>query len=161
MVECHTTALGFSLSLCLSLLGDSSVLRNELYAPVISYLCAFNFSMFLSFCFTWMYVGNHLKNPINTVQSIPITKVVTATSFHHTDAAAASTHNILLHASAAAVLKTETSIGCNDFDEYNWTDGREHMDEDDLPDRVNQEVTLVFGIKEAKVCKRLKAEMFV
>mmetsp|Transcript_7621 Transcript_7621/g.10910 ORF Transcript_7621/g.10910 Transcript_7621/m.10910 type:complete len:379 (+) Transcript_7621:276-1412(+) len=79
-------------------------------------------------------------------------KTVTATSFHHTDADLAVTQNELLSATAAAVLKSETSIGCDKFDEYHWLDDRKIDDDGNnvLPDNVNEEVTLVFGIREAK-----------
>eukprot|EP00957_Ditylum_brightwellii_P012895 974553-Ditylum_brightwellii.AAC.1 len=58
--------------------------------------------------------------------------VVTATSFHHGDAAAAAaaaasssaTPNILLSAASASVLKTETSIASDEFDDYNYRDDR-------------------------------------
>ena len=87
-------------------------------------------------------------------------KRVTATSFHYTDAATrtASTsallQNALLNANAATVLKTETSIGVDEFDEFNFLDGNG----EDLPDGANKEVVLVFSIKEAKAMLQFCAQ---
>mmetsp|Transcript_42397 Transcript_42397/g.128620 ORF Transcript_42397/g.128620 Transcript_42397/m.128620 type:complete len:161 (+) Transcript_42397:641-1123(+) len=102
--------------------------------------------------------------------------VVTATSFHHGDvvaAAAGLTDNALLNAASATVLKTETSIGIDEFDEYNFKDdrgeGRNGTDAGDggcggggasgaPPPGVNEEVTLVFGIKETKAMLQFCAQ---
>ena len=64
----------------------------------------------------------------------------TATSFHYADAASAS--NLVLSARATAVLKTETTVGCEEFDEYHLADGDE---EEDAPEGVGDKVALVFG----------------
>ena len=71
-------------------------------------------------------------------------KRVTATSFHYADAAV--TKNLVLSASAASVLKTETSIDCDEFDDFIFSDGVG----EDAPDGVEDEVALVFSTKEAK-----------
>ena len=96
-----------------------------------------------------------------------VAKAVTATSFHHGDAVAAAAGASssdgggvgLLGAVSASILKTETSIGADEFEDYAYCDDR---DEDRArsspaeegtcppPQGVNEEVTLVFGIKEAK-----------
>lgn len=77
-------------------------------------------------------------------------KTVKMSSFHHSDAASSSCDTTLLGASA--VLKTETSMNCEDFDDFIWRSDREVDDEDEgIPSRVNDEVVLVFGIKEVKV----------
>ena len=92
-------------------------------------------------------------------------KMVTMASFHHSDSVAASTNNALLQASSSTLLKTETTIGVDDFEEFDFRDdrplGRDLMDddaedvegeEDDVPpENAGEEVTLVFGIKEPKV----------
>lgn len=87
-------------------------------------------------------------------------KRVTATSFHYTDAAtrnasaSALLPNALLSANAATVLKTETSIGVDEFDEFNFLDGNG----EDLPDGADKEVVLVFSIKEAKAMLQFCAQ---
>jgi len=102
-------------------------------------------------------------------------------------AAAAAAENAVLNAAAASVLKTETSIPLDEFVEYSWRDDRkvtaatgtrrgeeggddddEEQDEDDddgtggggnpPPSKVNEEVTLVFGIKEAKAMLQFCAQ---
>mmetsp|Transcript_14267 Transcript_14267/g.21971 ORF Transcript_14267/g.21971 Transcript_14267/m.21971 type:complete len:146 (+) Transcript_14267:187-624(+) len=74
-------------------------------------------------------------------------------SFHHSDAASSSCDTALLGASA--VLKTETSMNCDDFDDFIWRSDRDvdvDVDDEDeaIPSCVNNEVILVFGIKEVK-----------
>ena len=72
-------------------------------------------------------------------------------SFHHSDAASSSVDIALL--GAAAVLKTQTSMACDDFDDFIWKNNRSiYNDEVEIPNGVNEEVILVFGIKEVKVC---------
>ena len=80
----------------------------------------------------------------------PLIKVVTATSFHHADATAQLTDNLLLHANAATTLKTEASIGCDEFDDYHFANGHTN-DESETPEGVDKEVVLVFGVRETKV----------
>lgn len=113
-------------------------------------------------------------------------KVVTATSFHPMEVqsgGSSGNNNAILQAAVArnAVLKTETSMGADEFDEYDFrnnrgknrknqhaadSDGDESADisgdeeanddkevneRDRPPLDVNQRVILVFSIKEAKV----------
>ena len=97
----------------------------------------------------WM----RLIDPVKQTQEVALTiddelKVVTATSFHpshHGD-------NVL---SRNVVLKTETSIGVGEFDEYDYRNNRKvnnDLDVDEnMPEEVNERVHLVFSIKEAKV----------
>jgi hypothetical protein len=86
--------------------------------------------------------------------------LVVATSFNSTDSVGIST---LAIASAAAnrMLKTETCIQLKDLQEFDFRDTRiphqsQHQDNTvmplpcPMPDNVNDEVVLVFGIKEAK-----------
>ncbi|KAL7486687.1 hypothetical protein ACHAW6_012272 [Cyclotella cf. meneghiniana] len=103
----------------------------------------------------WM----RLLDPLKQTQEVALTiddklKVVTATSFHpsHTG------QNAVLAASRNAVLKTETSTGVEEFDEYDFRSNR-FKNRNDLdfeeegerpPEDVNQRVILVFSIKEAK-----------
>mmetsp|Transcript_37526 Transcript_37526/g.54945 ORF Transcript_37526/g.54945 Transcript_37526/m.54945 type:complete len:458 (+) Transcript_37526:195-1568(+) len=110
-----------------------------------------------------------MLEPLKRTNEVALTvndslKVVTATSFHHGDAAAAAaaaasssaTPNILLSAASASVLKTETSIASDEFDDYNYRDDRGLEGEEAAavlgtpPENANEEVMLVFGIKEAK-----------
>ncbi|KAL3796704.1 hypothetical protein HJC23_010004 [Cyclotella cryptica] len=103
----------------------------------------------------WM----RLLDPLKQTQEVALTiddelKVVTATSFHpsHTG------QNAVLAASRNAVLKTETSTGVEEFDEYDFRNNRfknrndlEFEEEEERPpEDVNQRVILVFSIKEAK-----------
>lgn len=99
----------------------------------------------------WM----RLLDPLKQTQEVALTiddtlKVVTATSFHPSQEGA----NAVL-ASRNAVLKTETSTGVDEFDEYDYRNNRRGGDEldfeEEMPDEVNERVILVFSIKEAKV----------
>jgi hypothetical protein len=97
-----------------------------------------------------------LLDPLKT-QEVALTiddglKVVTATSFHPGEEG----NNTVLAVRNAA-LKTETSTGVEEFDEYDYRTNRrrdEEMDEeeDEMPEEVNERVILVFSMKEAKVC---------
>ena len=73
-----------------------------------------------------------------------VEKRVTATSFHYADAAASK--NLVLSASAATVLKTETSIDIDEFDDFVFSDGNG----EEIPKGCDKEVALVFSTKEAK-----------
>jgi len=76
-------------------------------------------------------------------------KVVSAASFHHTQAGNNPTNNnAILQATSASLLKTETAITCDEFEEFDFCDNRQ-VDET-MPDTVNSTVILVFPIKEAK-----------
>jgi len=111
----------------------------------------------------------NMLEPLKQTNEVALTvsddeKIVTATSFHHSDAVdggggngLGNGKNMVLAALAAGVMKTETSIGCDEFDEFNYLadDGLTENKEDggdgaDVPDDVGQQVTLVFGIKESK-----------
>lgn len=82
-------------------------------------------------------------------------RTVSAASFHHTDTLAggqdgSSTNtNAILQASTASFLKTETAIGCDEFEEYFFREDRD-ADDDNMPELVNKEANLVFPVKEAK-----------
>jgi hypothetical protein len=83
---------------------------------------------------------------------------VSAASFHHTDTTGTSSHrqtdnNAILQATSAALFKTETGIACDEFEEFYLRDNRATDDEEneqDMPPGVNEQVVLVFPIKEAK-----------
>jgi hypothetical protein len=93
----------------------------------------------------------------NTVEAALIIRsdmqAVSASSFHHTDTATddADSNNAILKAASAAILKTETAIGCNEFEEFDFREDREIVPDDDtMPENVNREVILVFSVKEAR-----------
>lgn len=91
----------------------------------------------------WM----RLLDPLKRTNEVALTiddelKVVTATSFHNSEENAVLNRN--------AMLKTETSTGVEEFDEYDFRNNRKENDEE-LPGEVNERVVLVFSIKEAKV----------
>jgi Rad9 len=90
--------------------------------------------------------------------------LVVATSFNSTDSVGISSLSIASGA-AKRTLKTETCIQLKDLDEFDFRDNRTirtpqqlHRNNQDtgmphpcpMPDNVNDEVVLVFGIKEAK-----------
>ena len=60
---------------------------------------------------------------------------------------------MVLAALAAGVMKTETNIGCDEFDEFHYFvdglagDNEDEGDEMVVTNDVGQQVTLVFGIK--------------
>lgn len=82
---------------------------------------------------------------------------VSATTFHHsTDThqgiqqgknSATSTNAILL-ANSTSMIKTETAVGCDELEEFDFVSNREH--EEGMPDDVNDQIVLVFCLKEAK-----------
>ena len=103
------------------------------------------------------------------------TKIVIASSFHYGDTTFINScgegGNVMMNASNAAILKTETSIDCSEFEDFQFMDDDAIQsvidDEDDAnngdgggterhstlnlpPDRGSEQVTLVFSIKEAK-----------
>ena len=81
-------------------------------------------------------------------------KTVILSSFHHADATLSSVDVSLL--GTAAVLKTQTSMACDDFDDFLWRNDRSIGDDEiDIPNGVNEEVILVFGIKEVKVSRQV------
>jgi hypothetical protein len=80
-------------------------------------------------------------------------QMVMMSSFHHTDTLsggqAATNNNAILQATSASLLKSETGIGCDEFEELYFREDRD-LDEEGMPQSVNREVNLVFPIKEAK-----------
>jgi hypothetical protein len=94
-----------------------------------------------------------------------VDKTITATSFHHHQATSHhassnnnNNNNAILQASTAKLIKTETCIGCDELDDFHFRDDR-HVEEDDhdnegggdsLPSNVNEQVILVYNMKEAK-----------
>lgn len=63
-------------------------------------------------------------------------QVISATSFH-----TQTTHQ----------FKSETTLSCDDLQDFYFKDDRNNLDDDnDMPPNVNEEVTLVFGLKELK-----------
>ena len=100
-----------------------------------------------------------------------VTKKVVASSFHygHQDGDDNEGNtNIMLNATNAAILKTETSIDCHEFEDFHFmdsNDAQQCMEEEEEgerdgeatsssfpppPEGVAEQVTLVFSIKEAK-----------
>jgi len=111
----------------------------------------------------------NMLEPLKQTNEVALTvsdeeKIVTATSFHHSDAVGGGGgadglgggENMVLAALAAGVMKTETNIDCDEFDEFHYFadglagDKEDGGDEMIVPDDVGQQVTLVFGIKESK-----------
>lgn len=79
-------------------------------------------------------------------------QTVSASSFHHTDTTTqrnTNNNNAVLQATSASLLKTETAIGVDEFEEYDFHQNR-IADGDGVPEDVNSEVILVFPIKEGK-----------
>ena len=132
-----------------------------------------------------------LLDPLRRTAEVALTiddtlKVVTATSFHPNELGGSS--NTILQANAArnAVLKTETSTGAEEFDEYDFRsnrgkkmkkkakqvspdeggsdndddDGCDNEGDDAPPLDVNQKVILVFSIKEAKAMMQYCAQTY-
>ena len=97
-------------------------------------------------------------------------QTLSASSFHHTDTTMMmmstnnhnggtnnnNNNNAILQATSAALLKSETAVGCDEFEEFDFRQDRnvensnDKEKEQDLPENVNREVILVFPIKEAK-----------
>eukprot|EP00545_Synedropsis_sp_CCMP1620_P011680 CAMPEP_0119009090 /NCGR_PEP_ID=MMETSP1176-20130426/4139_1 /TAXON_ID=265551 /ORGANISM="Synedropsis recta cf, Strain CCMP1620" /LENGTH=365 /DNA_ID=CAMNT_0006961539 /DNA_START=111 /DNA_END=1211 /DNA_ORIENTATION=+ len=92
-------------------------------------------------------------------------KLVTMASFHHHqyvgEASAATTdgagNNAVLQSKSATLLKTETSVGADEFDEFHFVEDRKvknatssAKNDSALPSNVNEEVTLVCSLREPK-----------
>jgi hypothetical protein len=80
-------------------------------------------------------------------------QTVSASSFHHSDTMAhqaRASNNVFLQTVGASLLKTETAIGCGEFEEFDFHQNRSVSNDEDIPEDVNAEVILVFPIKEAK-----------
>jgi hypothetical protein len=94
--------------------------------------------------------GRNFHNIQNSLGS------VSASSFHHSDTTYDRTltnnNNAILQATTASLLKTETACTSQDFVDFDFITGRNmnSNDKKDIPDNVNDEVILVFPIKEAK-----------
>ncbi|KAI2492959.1 Rad9 [Fragilaria crotonensis] len=75
------------------------------------------------------------------------TKIVTMASHHHE-----SQHhgNIILQSKSATQLKSETSAGADEFEEYLFQDEHHYEKENDAPSNVKEEVTLVCTLREPK-----------
>ena len=134
-----------------------------------------------------------LLDPLRRTAEVALTiddtlKVVTATSFHPNELGGSGGSNTILQANAArnAVLKTETSTGAEEFDEYDFRsnrgkkmkkkakqvspneggsdndddDGCDNEGDDAPPLDVNQKVILVFSIKEAKAMLQYCAQTY-
>ena len=99
--------------------------------------------------------GRTIPNPQNSLGS------VSASSFHHSDTSydpsQANNNNAILQATTASLLKTETACTSQEFVDFDFitTRSNNHQNDanhsrDDMPDTVNDEVILVFPIKEAR-----------
>lgn len=87
--------------------------------------------------------------------------LITACSFHHSESVGRGSsrnantsvinNNAILQATHSSLLKTETSIAYNEFEEFFFRDNRPPAPENQKqPEDVNDGVVLVFPIKEAK-----------
>jgi Rad9 len=101
-----------------------------------------------------LIVRNNRTGPSGDISSS-----VSATSFHHsTDThegvsqqlqrGGSSTMNAMRQASNSSILKTETTIGCEELEEFDFVSNRDI--DDSMPESVNDHVVLVFCLKEAK-----------
>lgn len=86
---------------------------------------------------------------------------VSVSSFHHSDTIQNEdpanggefdlpNNNAILQATTASLLKTETACTAEEFVEFDFISDRRLANAVDMPDTVNEEVILVFSIKEAK-----------
>eukprot|EP00548_Thalassiothrix_antarctica_P008623 CAMPEP_0194153012 /NCGR_PEP_ID=MMETSP0152-20130528/54951_1 /TAXON_ID=1049557 /ORGANISM="Thalassiothrix antarctica, Strain L6-D1" /LENGTH=299 /DNA_ID=CAMNT_0038858031 /DNA_START=108 /DNA_END=1004 /DNA_ORIENTATION=- len=73
--------------------------------------------------------------------------IVTLSSFHHSSA---EENNVVLQSQSASLLKTETSVGADEFEEFQYIDTRDTDRGDNIPSNVNSEVTMVFTLREPK-----------
>lgn len=101
----------------------------------------------------WMRLLDPLKTQEVALTIDDTLKVVTATSFHP----GSNMEDNTVLARSNAVLKTETSTGVEEFDEYDYRSNRRRVElefegDDGMPEEVNERVILVFSIREAKVC---------
>lgn len=86
-------------------------------------------------------------------------KLMTMASFHHhqygeTAPDAGANNNAVLQSKSATLLKTETSVGADEFDDFDFANDRKVIansnPNDALPSNVNEEVTLVCSLREPK-----------
>jgi Rad9 len=86
---------------------------------------------------------------------------VSVSSFHHSDTiqnedpanggeSDLPNNNAILQATTASLLKTETACTAEEFVEFDFISDRRLANAVDTPETVNEEVVLVFSIKEAK-----------
>lgn len=90
---------------------------------------------------------------------MPVQGSVSVSSFHHSDTIQnedlttgepdTTNNNAILQATTASLLKTETACTAEEFVEFDFIADRQE-DNVDTPETVNEEVILVFSIKEAK-----------
>lgn len=95
-----------------------------------------------------------LLDPLKRTNEIAIdfkknAEVIIASSFHHTEGAENSGSNAVLQATNASLLKTETCLNVEEFNDYFYRDDRE-VEGEDAPVDVNDQVIVVFPVKEAK-----------
>lgn len=111
-------------------------------------------------------IFSSLLEPLTRLPEVALivrkTGSVSACSFHHTDATLIANaendqnHNIptnnnaILQASTASLLKSETACSSDEFLEFDFVSNRDTDQDPSLPDNVNDEVILVFAIKESK-----------
>lgn len=75
-------------------------------------------------------------------------KMVTMASFHH-EQNFAQDGNALLQNKSASILKTETTVAAEEFEDFLFQPTHEDENED-IPPNVDTEVTLVYNMKEPK-----------
>jgi hypothetical protein len=111
-------------------------------------------------------IFSSLLEPLTRMPEVALivrkTGSISACSFHHTDATMTTNaqndqnnniptnNNAILQASAASLLKSETACSSDEFLEFDFVSNRDTDQDSSLPDNVNDEVILVFTIKECK-----------
>jgi Rad9. len=124
----------------------------------------------------WMKLMDPVQSPEMALIVSEKDRRVTASSFHYADGGGggggddpegSSNRNLVLSAMASRVLKTETSVHCDDLDEFVYSDGgirhlteNDNADDDDghergdnageIPEGIEDQVVLVFSSREAK-----------
>jgi len=76
-------------------------------------------------------------------------KIVTMTSFHHSSAGPEE-NNAVLKTKSATLLKTETSLGADEFEDFQYVSNRDIDSDENIPGSVNYEATMVFTLREPK-----------
>jgi hypothetical protein len=103
-----------------------------------------------------------LKRTVEAAMIISKNNQVAASSFHHCDNVdenqQGTNNNAILQANSASLLKTETGMTCENFDEFFFRDGRDIEEDDTLPRNVNDQVVLVFPIREFKAMLQFCAQ---
>mmetsp|Transcript_5772 Transcript_5772/g.10937 ORF Transcript_5772/g.10937 Transcript_5772/m.10937 type:complete len:456 (-) Transcript_5772:462-1829(-) len=117
----------------------------------------------------WMKLIDPVQSPEMVLIVSERDRRVTASSFHYADGGggngggddqegSSSSRNLVLSATASRVLKTETSVHCDEFDEFVYSDGDRGLTENgssgdgaiELPEGIEHQVVLVFSSREAK-----------